>query len=79
MKKMLASGAIAAVLAMSGPAFAADMPVKAAPLVAPIYNWSGFYLGFHDGYNRASVHDTTAAGFVTDGAGGVDQGLEELE
>jgi len=66
MKKMLASGAIAAVLALSGPAFAADMPVKAAPLVAPIYNWSGFYLGFHDGYNRASVHDTTAAGFVTD-------------
>jgi outer membrane immunogenic protein len=28
-----------------GSAFAADMPVKAPPPVAPIYNWTGFYVG----------------------------------
>jgi hypothetical protein len=43
------------------------MPMKAAPapVVSP-YDWSGLYVGFHDGYSWASVHDTTAAGFVGD-------------
>src|SRR5581483_4419430 len=35
-----------------GTAFAADMPVKAAP-AAPIWNWSGFYVGGHFGYGWA--------------------------
>ncbi len=48
MKKMLASGAVAAVLALSGPALAADMPVKVAP-VAPVWTWTGFYIGAHGG------------------------------
>lgn len=29
---------------------AARMPVKAAPMVAPAYNWNGFYLGANVGY-----------------------------
>ena len=32
-------------LAMTGIAFSADMPMKAAPVMAPSYNWTGFYLG----------------------------------
>ncbi len=44
-------GAFAAMFV--APALAADiaprMPVK-APVIAPAYNWSGFYIGGHVGY-----------------------------
>jgi len=63
MKKIML-GSVAA-LALASPAFAADMAprmyTKAAPVVAPIYNWSGFYAGIHAGYtfgDRTTV-DTT--------------------
>ena len=51
MKKLvIASLALAA---FAAPAFAADMPVKApvykAPVIAPVYNWTGFYLGLNAG------------------------------
>jgi len=55
---MLASGAIAAVLALSGPAFAADMPLKAAP-VAPVWTWTGFYIGAHGGGGWSDPNWTT--------------------
>jgi len=45
MKTFLLSGAVAVALAVSGPALAADMPVKAAPVVSPVVTWSGFYFG----------------------------------
>lgn len=38
---------------LSGAAFAADLPTKAAPSVAPLWNWSGFYVGGHFGYGWA--------------------------
>jgi outer membrane immunogenic protein len=39
--------AAALALGASCPAFAADLPVKAppAPVVAPVFNWTGFYIG----------------------------------
>jgi outer membrane immunogenic protein len=40
---------------MATPALAADMPVKAAPppvYVAPIYNWTGFYIGANGGWGE---------------------------
>jgi len=40
------------VLALSGPAFAADQPVRMpvkAPIAAPVFSWSGCYLGGHVG------------------------------
>ena len=44
MKTLLGGLAISAVLA--APAFAADMPVKAAPApVAAVFNWTGCYIG----------------------------------
>jgi outer membrane immunogenic protein len=42
----------AAILALSGAAYAADMPVKAPPPVAPVApvtNWTGFYVGVQVG------------------------------
>ena len=55
MKKLLL-GTIALV-ALSGSAMAADMaarPYKAAPVVvAPIYDWSGFYIGANGGWGSS--------------------------
>jgi len=40
-------------LALDGPAAAADMPLK-APVFKAVYNWTGFYLGGHVGYGGGS-------------------------
>lgn len=50
MKRFLLASA--AVLAFSTTAFAADRPVpyKAAPMVAPVFTWSGCYGGIEGGY-----------------------------
>ena len=52
MKKALLVGVSLAVLG-SAPAFAADLAARPvytkAPVVAPIYNWAGFYVGFNGG------------------------------
>lgn len=49
MKKIIGLVTAAAALSFSGFANAADipikMPVKAAPIVAPPYNWTGIYIG----------------------------------
>jgi outer membrane immunogenic protein len=60
MKKLFSISALAAAaFAFAGPVNAADMPVKALPPPPPpIYDWSGIYVGFHEGYEWASVHDT---------------------
>jgi outer membrane immunogenic protein len=45
--------ALLASIAFVGTAAAADLPVKAmtAPIVAPAYSWTGFYLGLNAGYS----------------------------
>lgn len=49
MRKLLLAAAAAVTLA--APAQAADMPVKAPPVVAAaVYSWTGFYIGGHVGY-----------------------------
>jgi outer membrane immunogenic protein len=55
MKKFLLGAAGLIALGMATPALAADMPVKAAPppvYVAPIYNWTGFYIGANGGWGE---------------------------
>ena len=53
MKKLLFGTAIAIALGAAGPAAAADLPArtytKAPAMVAPIYDWSGFYIGINGG------------------------------
>ena len=68
-------------IALTQVALAADMPLKApiakAPIAAPPYDWSGFYVGGHIGYlwGRTRVEEdgvVTEPGAPTDGViGGV--------
>jgi outer membrane immunogenic protein len=55
MKKVLLSTIGLMALGVSAPALAADMAVKAAPppVVAPYYNWSGFYIGANGGWGES--------------------------
>jgi outer membrane immunogenic protein len=57
--KVQGAAAIAALL-NAGSAMAADMPVKAPPIVASTYDWTGFYEGVHFGYGVARDPITTA-------------------
>ncbi len=52
---LLASVGIVALVGMAAPASAADMAVKArppAPVIAPIYDWTGFYIGANGGWGQ---------------------------
>lgn len=67
MKKILSLCTALAALAIATPANAADMPVrgpvyKYAPQPAPVFNWTGFYVGGHVGYGFNSDLDGFALG-----------------
>ncbi|WP_298261820.1 outer membrane beta-barrel protein [Bradyrhizobium sp.] len=49
MTKKILIGAVGALLLGPTAALAADLPAKAAPPVAQIYNWTGFYIGVQGG------------------------------
>jgi len=55
---------LASVLTFAGAANAADLPArvytKAPPVIAPIYNWGGFYIGLNGG--GASSHNCWTGG-----------------
>jgi outer membrane immunogenic protein len=57
------STAIAAIALIGTPAFAADMGVPSAPPPAPIYNWTGWYVGLNAGASfgnaETDIHDAT--------------------
>jgi outer membrane immunogenic protein len=63
MKSLLLTTAALAALATAGSAGAADLPVKAPPIVAAaVYDWTGFYIGVNAGYtwsNSNSVDTVT--------------------
>ncbi len=50
MKKILLSTASLGVLALGSPALGADLPMKALPPPAAVYDWTGFYVGGFGGY-----------------------------
>lgn len=47
MKFLLRTACLVALAAT--PAIAADMPLKAPPMVAPVFSWTGFYIGVNAG------------------------------
>jgi high affinity Mn2+ porin len=59
-------------LGLDGRAIAADLPVKApAPVAAPVYDWTGFYVGGHIGYATGTTDWTaTEAGAAIPTLGG---------
>jgi outer membrane immunogenic protein len=52
MNRLSLSLAAAVLIAATSTAFAADLPMRQtyAPAVAPLYNWTGFYVGINGGY-----------------------------
>ena len=60
----LALLAAVSTIALTQFASAADLPVKGpvykAPVVAPIYNWTGFYIGGDGGYSWEKSSGTLA-------------------
>jgi outer membrane immunogenic protein len=68
--KAIAASALAAMAATSA-ASAADLaarPYTKAPVMEPIYNWTGFYIGGNVGYSWGRSSDTST---LTNGAGAV--------
>jgi outer membrane immunogenic protein len=52
MKKFLLG--ILGAVAVTAPALAADLPMKAPPpMLPPLYNWSGFYIGANGGWGQS--------------------------
>ncbi|WP_441277753.1 outer membrane protein [Tardiphaga sp. 172_B4_N1_3] len=72
MKKLLIAAFAVAAVATGSPASAADLaarPYTKAPALAPVYNWTGFYIGGNAGYSWGkSRTDTT---FVNTATGAV--------
>lgn len=68
--KKIYSLAVAAASLVASNAYAADLaPVyKAAPVVAPVYNWTGLYVGGHVGYGwgETNVAPTGIAGLIAE-------------
>ena len=60
-KRIVAAAVAFGAMLGIGAAFAADLPVKALPPVAPAYSWAGFYIGGNIGYSwgRAASNLTT--------------------
>jgi outer membrane immunogenic protein len=74
MKKLLIGTVGLIALGMAAPASAADMAARPytkapPPVVAPIYDWSGFYIGANGGWAQSDncVDFVTAAGTVASG------------
>jgi opacity protein-like surface antigen len=83
LKKALLAATGLVALGMA-PAFAADLPArtytKAPPIAAPIYDWSGFYIGINGGgASSRECYMITSSAAITDLAGrGHPQQLQQL-
>src|SRR5580692_11811508 len=82
MKKFLLGTVALVALGATVPALAADLPARSAPYtkapayVAPIYNWTGFYIGGHIGGafagNDNSLGNNNGGSFLGGVQGGAD-------
>jgi outer membrane immunogenic protein len=70
-------GTVAALVMGASSAMAADLPVKARPMIVETWNWTGFYIGLNGGYSwgrsRNDVVFSTPAGVITPPAGSTTQ------
>lgn len=68
MKKLLLVGALTWSLSVAGPALAADMPINVtkAPVLPPVFSWTGCYLGAHVGGGFGSKNVTDPVQLVQD-------------
>jgi outer membrane immunogenic protein len=61
-------GAVMVTAALTAPGLAADLGArshtKAAPAVAPVSNWSGFYIGGNLGYGYGCGNGNTDVSFL---------------
>jgi opacity protein-like surface antigen len=72
MKKLLLVGAATCWLGMPGLALAADMPIPVkAPMLPPIFSWTGCYLGAHVGGGWARKGVTDPVQLVQDNLSGI--------
>jgi outer membrane immunogenic protein len=64
MKRILFTTVSLGVLALGSPVLGADLPIysKAAAVVAPAYDWSGFYVGAFGGYGFGNHNLNNALG-----------------
>jgi outer membrane immunogenic protein len=62
MRGYLFAGVGAVAFGLAAPASAADLPV-APPVAAPIFDWTGFYIGGHLGGARAELDQTLVTAF----------------
>jgi outer membrane immunogenic protein len=61
-KKFVAVATAIAAFGFVNSASAADMPTKApAPMMAPVYNWTGFYVGANAGYAWGRANTATVS------------------
>jgi outer membrane immunogenic protein len=82
MKKLLVAGISAAALC-GAPALAADIPTKApapayvgkGPVAAPIFNWTGFYVGIEGGGGWGSTKHTNANNGISSSRDNISGGL----
>ena len=75
--KFFACLAAVASIALAQPASAADMPTKSvkAPMAAPVYNWTGFYIGIEGGGGRADTQHTNINNGINSGTVRISGGL----
>src|SRR3974390_1943170 len=65
MRKNISAQAAALLVILTGPAIAADLPLKAEPVI-PRFSWTGCYLGAHVGGGRGSKEMTDPVQLVQD-------------
>ena len=82
MKKIWLSGMALLAVSMAAPASAADLAAKPyvkapPPVIAPIYDWTGFYIGANGGWGQSHgcVDFVTPAGTVAGGCADRSGGL----
>src|SRR5580704_10972090 len=70
MKKILIGTVALSAIGLANVAFAADMPLKAPPIIPVVYNWTGCYVGANAGWKWGRFSESVdTAPFTVSGPG----------